>query len=278
MPGQKKAMRPTRTPSTPSAKSSHLRPPEPLMPATIAKMPSTTVYAPKKTISTKRVRPGQKSAANPKSTAAIPLKSNAHQLVVRVGSMGCGCVELIFVLSFRSDRHRGQCPTSLSGGRPSGALSVVGVLGKRVDDHHTKRDDHYREHRRSWDYKEPPDGTHDGEEIAHRPTEAPSSEEVYARVQRDDRDDQVEDAPEDEVRVEQVARFGNPPAGARKRQERAQSLQAGHNKHHDSGEGEHAGSPVRCRPGPEGALRTAADPSRDRFAVLICHYLSPFSL
>jgi hypothetical protein len=38
-------------------------------------------------------------------------------------------------------------------GRPSGALIVVGVLGKPIGDHHAKRDDHNREHRRCWDYK-----------------------------------------------------------------------------------------------------------------------------
>src|SRR5215212_3496011 len=102
-------------------------------------------------------------------------------------------------------------------GRPSGALELVGVLGKRVDDHHTKRDDHYREHRRRRNDEEPPDGSHDGEEIAHRPTEAPSSEEVYARVQRDQSDDSVEDPPEEEVRVHQVACGGHPPASARER-------------------------------------------------------------
>src|SRR5829696_1398946 len=160
-------------------------------------------------------------------------------------------------------------------GRPSGALSVVGVLGKRVDDHHTKRDDHYREHRRSRNDEEPPDGSHDGEEIAHRPTEAPSSEEVYARVQRDQSDDSVEDPPEEEVRVHQVACGGHPPASARKRQERGQSLEASYDEHYDGGEGEHAGS-VRRPPGTGRTLRLAADSTRDRFAVLMCHYLSPF--
>src|SRR5215207_9608285 len=58
-------MSPASTPNTPSARSSHLRPPVPHMPATMATTPSTTTNAPKKTISTKSVRPGQKCQAGP---------------------------------------------------------------------------------------------------------------------------------------------------------------------------------------------------------------------
>jgi hypothetical protein len=53
--------------------SNHLRD-ESIIPPTIAKTPSTRVYAPKKRISTKRVLPGQKSAASlsqPRITGSV---------------------------------------------------------------------------------------------------------------------------------------------------------------------------------------------------------------
>src|ERR687893_2602628 len=169
-------------------------------------------------------------------------------------------------------------PTCTAGRSSGGLVEVVGVLGEPVDDHHAKRDDHDRQNRRCRDHKEPPDRAHHPEDVAYHQTVSPSSEDVYARVQRGDRDDQVDDAPDDEVRVDQVARFGHPPAGARERIERAQALKTGYHEHHDGGEGEHAGSPVRCRPRRDGALHTAADSSRNRSAVLIRHVLYPFSL
>src|SRR5215212_999061 len=156
----------------------------------------------------------------------------------------------------------------------SGALGLVGVLGKPVDDRHAERDDYDRQHRSGRDNKEPPDGSYDGEEVAHHQPVSPSSEEVYARIQRDDRDDQVQEAPEDEVRVHQVARVGHPPAGACEVQKRAQGLQASHHEHHDGGEGHYTG-PVHRYPGSDRIARRGAGSSRYRFAVLIRHSLSP---
>src|SRR5215203_2929118 len=155
----------------------------------------------------------------------------------------------------------------------SGALWVVRVLGTRVDDHHAKRDDNHRQYRGRRDDKKPPYGTDDGEDVGHRPAKAPSAQEVYARIQRDERDQQVDDAPQNEVRVHQVAHLGHPPAGPRERQERAQSLKASDHEHDDGGEGEHARPSRR----PTRTLHGIANPSRHRFTVLR-HFLSPLCL
>src|SRR5215210_4050796 len=118
------------------------------------------------------------------------------------------------------------------------------------------------------------DGGEAGEEVAHHQTERPPAQEAYARVQRDKREDQVQYAPEDEVRVDEVTRLGDRPAGPPKRQDRAQDFEACNQEHDDGREGEHA------RPSGYLPARTPhgiADPSRHRFAVLR-HSLSSLSL
>src|SRR5215212_1722855 len=163
-----------------------------------------------------------------------------------------------------------RCPTCLYSKvlryrRASGALKLVGVLRKRVDDHHAQCDDHYREYRCRRDDKQPPDGSETGEEVAHYHTESSSSQEVYPRIQRDERDEQVEDAPENEVRIHQVARGCRPPASAGERQERAQNFEASHHEHHDGGEGDHTWPSRHC---PARTFHGIADPSRLRFTML----------
>src|SRR5215217_5306887 len=113
-----------------------------------------------------------------------------------------------------------------------------------------------------------------GEKVAHHQAKRPSAQEAYTRIERDERDDQIEYAPEDEVRIHQVARLGYPPAGPPERQYGAQDLEAGNHKHYDGREGEPSG-PVRHR-----TARRAhgiAYPSRHRFAVLR-HRCSPLYL
>src|SRR5919112_1491707 len=157
------------------------------------------------------------------------------------------------------------CPTCLYSRRSSGALELVGVQSKRVDDHHAKRYDNHRQYRSRRDDKQPSDGAKTGEEVAHRPAKSSSTQEVYARIERDERDNQVEDAPENEVRIHQVTRGSGPPAGPRERQERAQNLEARDHEHYDGGEGDHT-RPSRYR-----HARTRhgiACPSRHRFTML----------
>src|SRR3712207_7935476 len=83
------------------------------------------------------------------------------------------------------------CPATYPG-RASGALGVVGVLCEPVDDHHAKRDDHHGYYRRRRDDKEPPHSGHYGEEVAHHQAKSSPTQEVYARVHRDQGDYRVE--------------------------------------------------------------------------------------
>src|SRR5829696_1397031 len=87
--------------------------------------------------STSADMPGQKSTASPKSTAAIPLKSSTHQLPASVGSMGCGCVELTFVLSFLALRPSCVDQSTFIAGRFSSPIKVF-PLGdsRRVEGAH----------------------------------------------------------------------------------------------------------------------------------------------
>src|SRR5579863_3412416 len=74
-----------RMPTIPSIKNGHQRWPVSAARtvATIAKIPSTNAYAPKKIAIVIQVTPGHFQARTPKMIAAIPRISHTHQLRVR---------------------------------------------------------------------------------------------------------------------------------------------------------------------------------------------------
>src|SRR5215207_11627883 len=81
---------------------------------------------------------------------------------------------------------------------------VIFVLHQSLEDEGVERNDHDRQHRRHRDMKEPPDDPQVSECEARDKTERSTPEDADPRVHRDSADDQVDDAPDEQVRDEQL--------------------------------------------------------------------------
>src|ERR687897_3758130 len=123
---------------------------------------------------------------------------------------------------------------------------VICVLRQPVDDEGVERDDHDRQHRRHRDMKEPPYDPQASEYEARGQTERPTPEEAAPRVHRDRADNQVDDAPDEQDRDEQLdIETTLHPGAVGELRDREQDVEAAQYEHHNRSVREQAGTPHR---------------------------------
>src|SRR5215212_10187238 len=136
-------------------------------------------------------------ASSPVGKSAVPVCLASGICCAPEASVGSGTIPCSTCSNFS-----GTLPDRTWGGS-AGCVEVIQVLSKPVDNEGIEHDNHYRQHRRRRDVKEPPYEGHGGKDEPHDPSKLPAAEDAGPPEQRDKADDQVDDAPDDEDLVEQ---------------------------------------------------------------------------